>query len=386
MSRRRAKGEGSLYQRERTLGSGRVVRDWVWLVSLGYDATGKRVRRAFCGSTQAEVRDKVARVRAKSGGALRPAATTTVAEYLESWLGTVKITRSPLTHRSYAQVVATYAVPNIGRVRLDDLDGHRIEALYATLTMRGVSADQIGKLRKALRRALNVAVGKGLIPRNPVAHVDAPRHRVKERESYDSAQLATFFAAARGERLEALYRLGVMAIMRPGELFALRWSDLDLTAGVVDIRHSLENDGGRLAVVDAKADSARRSPLEGDTIALLRAHAAAMKAEGHGSPFVFVTQRGRWLRDPVNRRELAPLCTRAGLPVITLYGLRHSGVSLFGEAGVPLRVAADMAGHATTDLTANVYTHVGEPQHRDGLEKAAALVRDRGRPNGQPSE
>ena len=382
MKRRRAKGEGSLYQRERTLPSGRVVRDWVCVVSLGYAPDGKRIRRKFCGPSLAAVRDKMARVRALHGGSLRPSAGTTVAEYLGSWLESVKLARSPLTHRSYAQVVDAYAVPNIGRVRLDDLDGPRIESLYATLSIRGVSADQVGKLRKALRRALNVAVAKGLIPRNPVAHVDAPRHRVKERESYDAAQLATFFEATRGDRLEAMFRLGVLAVMRPGELFALRWCDVNLEAGYVDIRNSIENDGGALAIVPAKADSARRSPLEPETVALLRAHQEAMRAEKHGSAFVFVTRRGKWLRDPVNRTVLAPICKLAGLPTITLYGLRHSGVSLFGEAGVSLRVAADMAGHSTTDLTANVYTHAGEPQHRDGIEKAAALIRKRGEPRG----
>ncbi len=304
---------------------------------------------------------------------------TTVGDYLESWLADVKLARSPLTYRSYAQHITAYAVPNIGKARLEDLDGNRIALLYKTLTMRGVSADQIQKLRKALRRAFNVAIARGLIARNPVDHVEAPRHRSRERESYDAAQLALFFAAAHGNRLEAMFRLGVLATMRPGELFALEWDDVDLEAGILDVRHSLENDGGKLALVPAKADSARRVPIEAETIGLLLEHAKAMTREGHGSSFVFVTRQGAWLRDPINRTILAPICARAKLPKITLYGLRHSGISLFGEAGVGLRVAADMAGHADTATTAQIYTHVGEPQQRAGLERAAALIR---RPSG----
>lgn len=71
---------------------------------------------------------------------------------LASWLANVKLSRSPLTHRRYAQHINAYAVPNIGKIRLDDLDGNRIAKLYDTLLLRDVSADQIQKLRKALRR------------------------------------------------------------------------------------------------------------------------------------------------------------------------------------------------------------------------------------------
>ena len=374
--RRRSAGEGTrIFERTRTLRSGRVVKDWVQVVSLGYAADGKRVRRWFCGPTQTIVRDKVAKARAKGGGSLRPVVTTTVGDYLASWLANVKLSRSPLTYRGYAQHINAYAIPNIGKIRLDDLDGNRIAKLYEALLLRDVSADQIQKLRKALRRAFNVAVARGLIARNPVDHVEAPRHRSKERESYDAAQLAVFFAAARGERLEAMFRLGVLATMRPGEIFALRWDDVDLEAGTIDIRHSLENDGGKLAIAPAKADSGRRVPIEAETIGLLRAHAGAMTREQHGSPYVFVTARGAWLRDTINRTILAPICARAGLPKITLYGLRHAGISLFAEAGVSIKVASSFAGHATIDITANTYTHLTDSSLRKGLEGAANLVR-----------
>jgi len=373
--RRRPKGEGSIFERRRTIPNGRVVTDWVWVVSLGVDDRGRRVRRWFTGKTKRDVREKVARELAKHGGVISRSTGLTVEQYLRSWLADVAATRSPLTARSYRNRIEAFALPNIGWRRLDELDGPIIAKLYRDLRERGVSADHVQKLRKALRRAFNVAIGQGLLARNPIAHVDAPRHRPQRRAHYDAAQLATFFAAARGHRLEALFRLGVMAALRPGELFALEWADVNLDGGYIDVRHTLEDDQGRLSIAPAKADSARRLPLEPQTVDLLRAHAASLEGQAPRSPYVFTSVRGKWLRYGPVDRELAAIAAGAGLPKITLYGLRHSGISLFAEAGVSLRVAADVAGHATTRMTSDVYTHVTSEMHRNAIETIAELVR-----------
>lgn len=109
-------------------------------------------------------------------------------------------------------------------------------------------------------------------------------------------EVKAFLKACAGDRLEALFRLGVVAAMRPGDLFALRRTDLDLDGLNVDVRRKLEDDGGKLAIVDAKADSARRIPISAATAEVLRRHLAAMDAEKHRAPYAFVTERGKWLR------------------------------------------------------------------------------------------
>jgi integrase len=354
------------------LPSGVASNYWIFAVSLGYGENGKRIRRSFCGKTKDEARLKFEQHRARNGGVVGRSQMRTVEEYLETWLASVATSRRSATARFYADRIRRYALPNIGKMPLDELDGRTIAKLYQNLALRSVSADNIQKLHKSLRRAFNVAIGQGLIARNPCAFVDRPQHRPARRGAYDAEELATLFAAARGHRYEALVRLGVFAAMRPGELFALQWSDVNLEAAVVDVRHSLEERPRKLA--PAKAKSARRVPLDAGTIEALERHQAAMAAEKHGSPFVFVTPAGKWLSEKVANAALALIVEKANLPPATLYVLRHSGVSLYGESGASARVAADIAGHSTTDLTLDVYTHVAPARHRESVDRAAALV------------
>jgi len=177
------------------------------------------------------------------------------------------------------------------------------------------------------------------------------------------------------KRLGAMIHLGIVSTMRPGELAALHRDDIDFVRGVIDVRNSIENVRGKLAIVPAKADSARRIPLLPETLDVLRDHLDRMDGENHTSRYVFASPRGKWLRPRLTDAALAEILSEAQAPKATLYALRHTAISLFGESGVHLAVAADLAGHSDKDITANVYTHTGEAQHRDAIERVAALIR-----------
>jgi integrase len=375
MKGRRKNGEGTWSQRSRTMPSGAVIREWAYIVSLGNDPiTGKRVRRSFYGKTQAEVRLKFEKARAAQGGAIRATDPLTVGEYLESWLADVERARSGPTARFYEGRIRRFAMPTLGPIRLEEIGNADVERLYRALDRKGVSADNIQKLHRALRRAFNVAIGKGILRTNPCSFVERRPHRTGKRPALDAAQVAIFFRAIRGHRLEAMFRLGILATMRPGELYALEWDDLDLERGLVDVRNSLEEDAPR-KIVPAKADSARKIPIEPETVDALRSLALAPRAPGKRPSFVFVTPRGDWLSPKETNAALKTVCAAAKLPEMTLYSLRHTGVSLFGEAGVAIRVISDIAGHADTQITTDIYSRATGEMHRDAVERAIALVR-----------
>jgi integrase len=365
--RRRAKGEGSYYRRTRILADGRSVEDWVFEAFLGFDENGRRVRRRMMAPTLSELQFKVNKLKADHAGKIPRRAQQTVGEYLEDWLAGVERSRASTTAIFYGKRIRMYAIPNIGKVLLDELGPERIAWLYKILAERGVSADNVQKLHKALRRAFNVAIGKGILRRNPCAFVERPSHRVARRSTYSAAQVARLLKAAKGDRFEAMVRLGIFAAMRPGELFALEWNDVDLRRSVVDVRHNLRE--RPRVLVPAKADSARRIPLERGTVAALRRH-----RDSRRSPFVFTTERGKMMSEKVGNGALRSIAQKARLPVLTLYGLRHTGISLLAESGAHLRIAADIAGHATTALTGDVYTHFQAARHREAVENAASLV------------
>lgn len=66
------------------------------------------------------------------------------------------------------------------------------------------------------------------------------------------------------------------------------------------------------------------------------------------------------------------LATEAGLPRLSLHGLRHSFATVALEAGIDVLYVSELLGHATPTVTQNVYQHV----RRERLEGAAHAISD----------
>jgi hypothetical protein len=74
---------------------------------------------------------------------------------------------------------------------------------------------------------------------------------------------------------------------------------------------------------------------------------------------VFANQHGGFFNEKLLIRKLKRLVQRVGLPDhIHVHSLRHTNASLLINAGVPPKMIADQLGHASTDITQNVYSHV----------------------------
>jgi Tfp pilus assembly protein PilE len=95
-----------------------------------------------------------------------------------------------------------------------------------------------------LHKALKQAVMDGLIPRNVTEAVKPPQPEKKEIRPLSEAQTRALLGAAKEERLEALYVLAITTGMRQGELLALKWEDVNLEAGALQVRRTLSTATG----------------------------------------------------------------------------------------------------------------------------------------------
>src|SRR3989442_304200 len=127
MSKRRGRGEGSVFQRKDGA--------WCGVVTIGYDATGKRRRRYIYGATKAETLERLTRLQhAKFTGELGEPTRFTVAAYLRHWLETAaRPAIRESTYTSYATLIRVHIIPCIGGVALSKLAPVHLEHWLADM-------------------------------------------------------------------------------------------------------------------------------------------------------------------------------------------------------------------------------------------------------------
>jgi len=373
--RKRANGEGSIYQRA----------DGLWVAAItGADGHRRRVyahTRADAGRRLTEALQR----RDQGTGETVPAGRDTVAAYLGTWLdglgGTVRAT----TAEKYRRDVRLHVLPYIGRLALPRLTPQRLQRLYGELAEAGLSAMSIRHIHAAVHKALEQAVRWGKVTRNVADLVDPPQASRAEMRTLTLEQVRTLLGAAREDRLEALYVVAVTTGMRRGELLGLRWVDVDIPGQALAVTGSLQRvkAKGLVRVEPKTARSRRRILLTPTAVAALRRHQEAQAAERlkaadwwQDQGLVFCSALGTPLEaGNMLRRSFHPLLVRAGLPSMRFHDLRHTAATVMLGRGVHPKIASEMLGHATVGITLDTYSHVTETMQRTAMEEIeAALV------------
>jgi integrase len=377
MARKRSAGEGSTFERS----DGR----WCAQLDLGWQ-NGRRSRKYIYGATEKEVQDKLLSARIDHANGLPVVVERqTVEQFLRDWLETVvKPSVRVTTFVSYEQVVRTYLVPGLGRLRLRQLGPQHVQwMLNRHLSAGRLKPRSVAYIRLVLRVALNQARKWNLVSRNAAELAEPPRLERFRIEPLSPDQARALLEAASGSRLEALYAVALACGLRMGEILGLRWQDIDLEHGQIVIARALQRQKGHgLVLTETKTDRSRRTvALPTPLIESLRVHRIrqvkerlAAGSRWHDRGLVFASTVGSGLEPRNLHRAFKAVLTKAGLPDIRFHDLRHSAASLMLAQGIHLRVVMEVLGHSSISVTANTYSHVMPSLMQDAAEKMAGVL------------
>lgn len=168
--RRAPNGAGSFY-----LGAdGR----WHGRVTVGVRDDGRPDRRHVTGRSEQEVRKKARTIeKAHDAGKLRkPGQRWTVEQWLTHWLENIAApTVRATTLAGYRFAVNKHLVPGVGAHRLDRLEPEHLEKVYVRMLEAGRAPATAHQAHRTVRTALNEAVKRGHLHRNPALLAKAPR-------------------------------------------------------------------------------------------------------------------------------------------------------------------------------------------------------------------
>jgi integrase len=352
---KRGRGEGSIYRRK----------DGRWVGQ--YEVGGKR--RYVYGKTRKEVATKLNKAIAeRDAGMVFDAGSLRVGDYLDRWLDSIRDTLRRRTWIRHEEVVRLHLKPSLGIIKLDRINALQIQSLYRAKLDSGLSPRTVQIIHVTLHKALKQAVRWSLLPRNIVDGVDPPKAPKKEIKPLSEEQVKRLLEAAQGDKLEALYVLAITTGMRSGELLGLQWEDVNLQAGIVQVRRSIFN--GRIEAPKS-ASGNRNIRLTGTSIRALREH------ERTGE-WVFSSQAGTSISvHNLHNRSWKPLLVRAELPHTTrFHDLRHTCATLLLTKGVHPKIVQEMLGHSSITITLDTYSHVLPNMQEEAVEAMKDIFED----------
>lgn len=373
-NKRRGHGEGTLFLRK----------DGRWQASF-IDNDGKR--RYFYGMKQSEALEKMRRAQEEDKkGTLAKSTQQKLGEYLNQWLEMVHKQKIRIsTYRQYRFVLDKHILPSLGNTQLQKLTPQDIQNLYARKQKEGLGPATILNMHTVLRGSLANALKWNLVSRNVAALVTAPRSKSSVAHGLSVEEVQKLVSTTRGHRFEAIFTVALTTGMRRGELFGLRWSDINIERGILYVRRTTNRYKG-VGVVenDPKTKtSLRQIMLSEPALEALKKHKERQEQEKQmlgdkwqDRNLVFCGRYGGFLIPDTLRKNLNKVLQDAGLPHIRFHDLRHSAATIMLTMGVHPKIVQEMLGHSTITITMDTYSHLVPSMQKEAINKINAVFRD----------
>jgi integrase len=373
MVRRRFQ-RGSLFKR------GKREKVWVarwWEDVINADGTMGRMRRSIVIGTVAEfttrrlaLRALSERLRSLNSGSQRPQAMRTLKEFVQmDWEPVVLPTLKYATQTHYKYMLRAHLIPVFGERRLPDISREAIQTLLAAKLRDGFAWETVHHIRCALSKVLGTAEEWGYISDNPVRKTRLPRRDCNPERPVVTPEQVKRLVTVLSEPAKSIALLLAMTGLRIGELLALRWKNVNLNDRLLRVTETVYE--GHFDRPKTKR-SVRAIPLGQEAVSTLFALRRDVSDPEH---LVFATHSGRPLcRRNLLQRQLRPTCKELGLPTITWHALRHCHATLLDAVGAPLGTVQALLGHASPEVTRQIYLHAIPEDQRRAVEKVEKLL------------
>jgi integrase len=300
--------------------------------------------------------------------------------------------------------VNRHLIPGLGAHRLERLTPDHVERLYAKLQLGGLSPGGVHHVHRTLRAALNEAVRRSHLTRNPVLLAKAPKPDADDVEPYDVPEIQRLLEAAARRRNGARWALALALGLRQGEALGLTWDDVDLDKGTIRVRRSRlrpryahgcggtcgktpglcpQRQSTRAATGGVKSKAGRRTiGLPPQLVALLRTHRAEQERERalarqlwQDEGWVFATTTGQPINPRTDYNEWKRLLRDAGLREARLHDARHTAATVLLVLRQPTPTVMSLMGWSSESMAAR-YQHVTDALRSQVASQVGELIWD----------
>ena len=304
---------------------------------------------------------------------------TTVEQYATIWLETYKEGKvSEPVYSVYKSTIKRLINPEIGRLKLKDVRPINLQRIINA--QKDKSKNYYVKLRHTIQQIFDQAHRDHLIRDNPSDRLDIPSSKDGTHRSITPRERQAILFAADWHSFGLFVLTTLWCGLRPQEVAALRWEDIDRVNHKIHVRRALKADGRMGETMSVSG--IRSVPIPPQFWMRLQPRLP-------DSGYLFLSSRREHHTKSSIRNAWDALKTQIDIALgakvvdgavaksviaddLTMYCLRHTYCTDLQAAGVPINVARDLMGHSSIELTARIYTHMRDDIMDDAAAKIAA--------------
>lgn len=321
----------------------------------------------------------------------------TLNQWYEKWM---RVYKEPIVKKStattYKRVYKNHIKDVLGNTRLSSINQIMVADLLNQVSQKGLSIAIVDKTRVVLSNMFKTAVQNELCTQNPVTGVKITGKERKKIIALKKEDQRDFLIAAENDVLNNLFIVALNTGLRSGELRALTFNDIDFDKNIIKVNKTIlfgdyveDEDGFRIDVPKTKS-SIRTVPMNSLCINALKNQIALNQTNKAISekfknyvflnktnipitPQYFVYHTHRVIKRANKMRTLEG---RANIPLFSPHTFRHTFATRCFEAGIPPKTVQTYLGHASLQITMDLYTEVLEEKKYEDIKLLEQAMND----------
>lgn len=337
---------------------------------------------------------------------------TTLNDLADKYLMDKKKSVQETTYQTMVVYYNRYVRDDFGKRLLSDIKRSELKEFYLGLISgpKPVKIATLSRLNSILKPMLEAAVNDDIIIKNPANGV------IGEIKGETKSQQTKVGSLTKDQQTEFIHYIKIMENhkfvrnlilvligtgARIGEVLGLRWEDIDLEKGIIDINHAVgyvKRDGKyRQIVKGPKSMSGNRQiPMLEEVRNAFIDQRELQNVMNHEPPvidgytdFIFLSERGGiFTRENVSIQikqivdEHNDLYPDKKLPKFTTHQLRHTFATLLCKNSTDLKAIQKILGHSDISITMNKYADATEDGVTDAMQSLEGVIFDKSDDDG----
>ena len=301
-----------------------------------------------------------------------PAVPVTFSQLVKHYTNNELPSKAHSTQRTVETSLNVWMVPQWGDFRLSDVRTVDVENWLRGLSLANATK---AKIRNVMHSIFAHACRHEWLMRNPISLVRQSAKLTKTPDVLDAEELRKLLSELQNPA-KAVVFLTAATGLRISEALGLKWSDVDFSAGMINLRRAVVHQH----VGEMKTEASQKPlPMDGTLSAALQ-YWSTQTWYRKPDDWVFASSKMRGTQpywpETLLRCYVQPIARRVGIrKQIGWHSFRRTFATLLKSIGEDIKTVQELMRHANSRLTLDVYAQALTPAKRAVHLKVAEMIR-----------